>query len=124
MTSGKQGVNLGTGNAPSNYLDIVTPTGSSNYAFAIANTFGGAPVAYMAASGDVFTQAVNCTTKCEYLWYNTTHNISIQTSCWFLGYVQPQIVFATQALTTAVLANMGGITLTRSRNTWETCAIK
>ena len=53
MTSGKHGVNLGTDNAPSNYLDIVIPTGATNYTISVANTFGGASVATV--------QGLNCT---------------------------------------------------------------
>ena len=47
MTSGKHGVNLGAGNAPSHYLDIVIPTGSTSYALNKANTAGGATIAYV-----------------------------------------------------------------------------
>ena len=41
MTSGKHGVNLGTGNTPLNYVDIVIPTGATTNAINIANILGG-----------------------------------------------------------------------------------
>ena len=39
---------LGTGNALSNYLDIVIPTGSTNYTINVSNAFNGSSVAYQA----------------------------------------------------------------------------
>ena len=50
-----------TGNAPSNYVDIVIPTGATMYALNIANTFGGASVAYVDVAGNAVVQALYCT---------------------------------------------------------------
>ena len=59
ITSGKHGINLGTSNAPINYLDIVIPTGSTNYTINVSNT--GASVAYKDVGGNATFQGLNCT---------------------------------------------------------------
>ena len=61
ISSGKHGINLGAGNAPSNYLDIVIPTGATTNAITVANTLGGAPIAYVDVSGNAAFQGLNCT---------------------------------------------------------------
>ena len=122
MTSGKHGVNLGTGNAPSNYVDIVIPTGSTTHALNIANTFGGVPVAYIDVAGNGVVQAFYCTQLNV-----TTYGIVLPTTypsilgAGYLGYIKPTVTCTAQALTTATLVNMGAILLTAG--VWDIRAV-
>ena len=113
MTSGKYGINLGASNASTNYFHIVIPTGLTNYAINVSNTFTGASVAYVDVGGNATFQRLNCTQL------SVTYSIILPTTytsaptAGYLGYVKPQVQFASQALTTAVLLNMGAVTLTQ-----------